>query len=109
MPDHATAERRSLRYHKAIAERLAVDASIAVRALARVDGWLREGTVAAYYAEGWREVLNRTPAELRAFLADPSERARALRQVSPFAGVLSPQERWKLWAAKDDGDDATAA
>jgi len=101
MADHATAERRSLRYHTAIAARMLSDSSIVQRAQARVEAWLRSGDVARYYAEGWRDILSRAPDEIRAFLSDPSERACAFRQVSPFAGVLGPRERWQLWAAEN--------
>jgi hypothetical protein len=108
MADHATVERRSLRYHRVIAARIAADPSIVQRALARVDGWLRSGDVATYYAQGWRAILSQRPEEIGTFLCDASEHARAFRQVSPFAGALSPEERWQLWAAEDD-DDASAA
>jgi hypothetical protein len=30
-------------------------------------------------------------------LTERSERAAELRQSSPFAGVLSPAERWHIW------------
>lgn len=109
LPDHRKAERRSLRYHAAIAARLTIDPTIVVRAKQRVERWLADGTVARHYAEGWRAQLAAPPESLRAFLIDPSETARAFRQVSPFAGVLSPRERWALWAANESDDDATAA
>lgn len=109
MPDHALAERRSLRYHRAIAERIGADAGLLQRARERVETWLRERTVAEHYAAGWREILSRTEPEIRAFLVEDSERARAFRQVSPFAGALTPRERWRLWAEVKDGDDQTAA
>jgi hypothetical protein len=109
MTDHERAERRSLRYHQVVAERIALDPSIADRALARVETWLTDGSVHREYAEGWRELLVGPRAALLAFLVDDRERARAYRQASPFAFVLSPRERWKLWAEASDQDDQTAA
>jgi hypothetical protein len=109
MSDHATVERRSLRYHREIARRLDGDPAIVRRARERVNSWLQSGSVAAHYALGWRELLSLPASELRAFLESTSERAVAFRQVSPFAGALTPQERWRLWAARDGEDDATAA
>jgi hypothetical protein len=109
MADHAAAERRSLRYHSAIADRLEAEPALLERARRRVEAWLRERTVAEYYAAGWRDVLASPAAEIRAFLVDRSERARAFRQVTPFAGALDPRERWRLWAAAKDEDDETAA
>jgi len=105
---HSVVERRSLRYHAVIAARLATEDTILARARARVEQWIREGTVAVYYAEGWQQLLEQPPHEISAFLNSDSERARAFRQVSPFAGVLDPRERWRLWAATT-GDDTTAA
>ena len=63
----------------------------------RVAEWIRAGAPDPYYAEAWNEILRRPIEAIRAFLTDPSEHARALRQVSPFAGEISPRERWKLW------------
>lgn len=85
------------------------DATVLQRAKDRVERWLHDGTVAAFYARGWQELLALPAEELRAFLVERSERATAFRQVSPFAGVLTPQERWRLWALADDEHDATAA
>ena len=109
LPDHRKAEQRSLRYHAAIADRLVTDPSIVIRARRRVERWLEDGSVAHYYADGWRARLADPIDHLRAFLIEPSETACAFRQVSPFAGVLSAKERWALWAANESDDDATAA
>lgn len=49
------------------------------------------------YARGWSEILAQDVASIARFLVDPGERARELRQSSPFAGYLSPRERWQLW------------
>jgi hypothetical protein len=32
-----------------------------------------------------------------AFLVERGELADELRQSSPFAGALKPQERWRIW------------
>jgi hypothetical protein len=105
---HRVVEQRSLRYHAAIAERLSKDGAILERTRARVEEWIKQNAVAPYYADGWRRVLERPLPEIVAFLTADSERARAFRQVSPFAGVLSAKERWRLWAAADGCDDTTA-
>ena len=49
---HQTAERRSLAYHRAIAERIVRDPSLVAAARARVDAWR---DVHARYALAWRE------------------------------------------------------
>ena len=44
----------------------------------------------------WQELLDGPEHALREVLTSPDEHARVLRQSSPFAGVLTPQERWLL-------------
>jgi hypothetical protein len=48
------------------------------------------------YAAGWEALLALPLDELCAELVDEGQRQRALRQVSPFAGVLEPRERWRI-------------
>jgi len=48
------------------------------------------------YAEAWEAMLSRPLQELTEFLVDPGERARQMRQTSPFTGVLAPRERWVI-------------
>ena len=49
------------------------------------------------YAEAWREILSCPAGEVALFLEDPGERARQLRQTSPFAGFLDARTRWVVW------------
>lgn len=93
---HAVAEDVSLALHAAVADRVRADPSLLERVKQRVDDWLRAGTVARAYAEAWREILARPADEVARFLEDPGERARQLRQTSPFAGVLDPRTRWAI-------------
>lgn len=94
---HELAEERSLALHREVARRLVADPGLLAPARARVEGWIEEGRVHPAYASAWREILAGPPETIGAFLEDPSERARALRQVSPFAGVVPPLERWRIW------------
>jgi hypothetical protein len=94
---HAVAEETSLALHRAVADRLRADPSLVERARRRVEGWLSEGTVARPYAEAWREVLAGPVEDVARFLEDPGDRARQLRQSSPFAGVLNARTRWAIW------------
>jgi len=94
---HAVAEDASLALHAAVAERLRADPSLLGRARRRVEHWLHDGTVARVYAEAWREILGRPVEEVARLLEDAGERARQLRQTSPFAGALDPRTRWAIW------------
>jgi hypothetical protein len=94
---HRLAEERSLAFHRAVAEKLVSAPETLERARARVRSWLSTGDVAPYYASAWDEVLSRPLSEIQAFLSEDSERARALRQVTPFAGAIDPRARWRIW------------
>lgn len=97
MDPHRLAEERSLAYHRAIAERMPSDPSILLRARARVAEWRAPGGDEPFYVRRWREILERDPESIAAFLLERSELATELRQSSPFAGVLDPRERWRIW------------
>lgn len=94
---HRLAEQRSLAIHRVVAERLRDDGAILEKATARVARWLETGFVARPYAEAWQRWLNLPLDELEARITGDDEQARALRQVSPFAGAVSPKERWTIW------------
>lgn len=82
--------------HRAIAERLRADATVIERARRRTASWRSSGEVHPDYVAAWEHVLSGPVEDLCALLVDPGERATALRQVSPFAGVLSARERWRI-------------
>ncbi len=93
---HELADQRSLLLHREVARRLRIDSTIATTARARVEAWARNGQTHPAYVEGWRRLFAEgLPAVIEA-LEDPGARGQALRQVSPFAFVLGPRERWQL-------------
>lgn len=56
--------------------------------------WLARGSYPAIVE--WQEILERPWDEVRAVMLDPSDDGHRLRSSSPFAGVLTPRERWRL-------------
>ena len=94
---HRLAEERSVAYHSAIAERLRDHPEILEMARQRVQGWMTSRERERFYVQKWEEILNGEVSSVAAFLVDRSELATELRQSSPFAGALRPQERWKIW------------
>ncbi len=94
---HRLAEERSIAYHRAIAERIVRDPEVLERARARVGEWLAAPGAVPYYAREWSNILSRPLSDIVAFLIDRGEHARELRQSTPFAGVLAPRERWRIW------------
>lgn len=94
---HRLAEERSVAYHRTIAARLDGEGDILEHARRCVQGWLTSaGNDAPYYARKWAEILAGDTSSIAAFLVERSELADELRQSSPFAGALRPQERWEI-------------
>jgi hypothetical protein len=94
---HELAERRSLAIHGEVARRLVGDPKVLERARQVLQEGRASGRFSQYYADAWGRWLDRSLAELCEFLSSDSEEARALRQASPFLGIVSPRERWRIW------------
>jgi hypothetical protein len=96
MDAHRLAELRSLAYHRAVADRIGRDQLVLDRARDRVHTWIAEGR-APYYANLWDQLLSGPRERLLEVLEADTEESRALRQATPFAGVIEPRERWRIW------------
>jgi hypothetical protein len=92
IPDgHRTAERRSLAFHRLVAERLTP--SVVSDARRRIEELEQRGQIDPVRAGRWHEVLSRRPEEIAALITRDTPEWRDLRQSSPFAGVATEQER----------------
>jgi hypothetical protein len=95
---HRLAEAVSLELHRAVAAMLRHEPARVAKAQERVRQWRAEGSVALPYVEAWERHLAGPLDTLCAVLVDDSEQARALRQVTPFAGFVDPRTRWRARA-----------
>ncbi len=97
MRTHREVEERSLELARLIVVRIDADPERAGLEHARrvLERWSR--LAPAPDLEVWREILAKPWPEVREVLLDVSERGRRLRQSSPFCGVVSPRERWRVW------------
>lgn len=91
-------DRRSLALHRAIAGKL-MDDPDSVLAVARENlGRMRSRHPGAdELLSEWARLLERSVPEIVHVLADPGLRARELRHVTPFAGVLTARERTDVY------------
>jgi transcriptional regulator with XRE-family HTH domain len=93
-------DRRSLAFHRAIAQRFLAEPEV-VRSKARgnlvVMREANDDGSATGYFDQWEVLLDGPEADLVAVLLRSDEPARALRQVTPFAGVLTPEERSRIY------------
>ena len=95
---HQRLDRRSLELHRAIAEKLRVHPELIGIAHDNLERWAKTAGRSQPYLDEWRKILARTLPETLDLLVEESEPMTALRQASPFAGVLEPAERWAIYA-----------
>jgi transcriptional regulator with XRE-family HTH domain len=98
VPPTTREDRRSLALHEAIGRRLIVDPErVMGRARRTLSLMTEKHPGAAPLLREWKAILSRPTSEVVDVLLDPQPRARELRQVTPFAGVLSPAERAEVY------------
>jgi hypothetical protein len=108
----ARRERRSLALAAATASVVAADFSAAQRRaeenLNRSEGVVGDNAARQWISE-WRDVLDRGPDAVRRTLLDQSPHGHDMRQMTPFAGLLSDDERNAALAAVDALDAMSGA
>ncbi len=98
MDGHGRIDRRSLALHRAIAAKLHAQPELIAIARKNLERWSRDGGRSTPYWDAWREILDRPLSEVLEVMVEETERMTALRQATPFAGVLEPKERWAVYA-----------
>ena len=83
--------------HRTIAEKLRERPALMEIARENLERWSLAGGRSQPYWDAWREILSRPLPEVLSLLVEESERMTAMRQATPFAGVLEPAERWAIY------------
>ena len=97
---HRLLEIRSLAMHALIARKIERDPSLLEIARRNVERWrARWKEKPPAWLEEWRELLGQSWQSVATLITGSDERATRLRQSSPFAGVLSNEERWRIHEA----------
>ena len=94
---HERIDRRSLALHRAIVEKLRSNPSLLAVARDNLERWSLANGRSQPYWDAWREILNRPLGEVLDLMLEESERMTAMRQATPFAGILTPKERWEIY------------
>lgn len=94
---HARIEERSLALHRAVAKRLLNEPKHLRKLKENFKRIARQSKATCVYVKGWREILELPLKDICRLLSEDSARMRELRQSSPCSGILSPQERWKIY------------
>lgn len=96
---HAILDKASLEMARRVAAEVSARPELIDLARANLDRWSDRNRDAPgllrCYAE-WRAILEKPVAEVLAILTAETDEGQRLRQNTPFAGVLSPQEVWDI-------------
>ena len=98
--DHRLLDALSLAMHCKIAQKLSRDPELLNVARENLARWRQKsgGEYPRYLAE-WEEILDRPWIEIADFMTSISDEATRLRASSPFAAVLSAEERKRIYEA----------
>ncbi len=97
---HRLLEVRSLAMHALIARKIERDPALLAIARRNLERWgARWQDSAPTWVEEWAQLLKQPWQNIAAFITESGERASRLRQSSPFAGILSNEERWRIHEA----------
>jgi hypothetical protein len=89
---HQWIDQRSLALHEAVAAKLEAHPQLLDVARRNLERWLQRNPATAL--REWRRILDSMPLpEVVALLRSSNEEAARLRQSSPFAGLLTTEER----------------
>ena len=97
---HRLLEARSLAMHAVIAAKIMRDPDLLAKPRENIERWSRRfGKNPPRWIGQWQRVLTRSYREIAALITDPSEQGAQLRQSSPFAGMLTTEERRRIYEA----------
>lgn len=101
MRTHQEIDERSLALHRLVAERVMRDPALLEKARKTVVRWRGTVSIASQpYLEEWERLIDQGVEACLVMAVEDSQKAAALRQSSPFAGVLTNRERFaflKSW------------
>ena len=98
--NHESIDRCSLALEQAVVRRLREDPSLISKAKANLNHWLKRNkespALCRCYLE-WMDILeSRSQEDIECVMRGTDEESRRLRQNSPFVGILTPMEVWKI-------------
>ena len=98
--DHRILDARSLAMHCKLVQKISRDPRLLEKAKANLSRWSAkiDGPKPRYLKE-WQEILEKPWLTIAEMMTSMSEDATRLRSSSPFAGILSKEEREQIYAA----------
>lgn len=106
---HQWLDQRSLALHQLIAEKIRRDPALFENVEKTLNRWRTIVCANSQpYLKEWEQIVNQGIDACLAFAVEDSEHANAMRQASPFSGILTNEERWEFfldWAGFDGASD----
>ena len=98
--DHRILDARSLAMHCKIVQKISRDPQLLEKAKANLSRWSAkiDGPKPRYLRE-WQQILDKPWLTIAEMMTSMSEDATRHRSSSPFAGILSEEEREQIYAA----------
>ena len=97
---HRKLEERSLALHREIAQRIRRNPDLLTKVRERLSRDMRSGRFSISLTDAMQECLDLIKSssleQVLEFLVDDSENARRLRRSTPFAGILTQEERRRI-------------
>lgn len=97
MADHSTIDQRSIDLHRKIAEKIRNNPSLFSLAQKKLSEFITAGNSSLPYFIQWKEIFDSGLDFVLKEITKDTEKMRALRQSSPFTGILTPKERWSIY------------
>ena len=101
MRTHQEIDARSLELHRVVARKMRQDPALFELSRATLARWrARVGAQSQPYLAQWESLMSEGLEACLAVAVEESQRADALRQCSPFSGILTNSERFsflKTW------------
>lgn len=98
--DHRILDARSLALHCKIAQKISREPALINKAKANLERWSAKAPEPKpRYLREWQEILERPWPEIAEIITSMRDASTRLRSSSPFAGVLTDEEREQVYAA----------
>lgn len=98
MRSHQSLDQRSLALHKLIAQKIRRNPSLFAICGQTLERWeLSVSPSSQPYVSEWRRLFEQGIEACIAVVTEDSERGRAMRQASPFSGILTHKERFAFF------------
>ncbi len=99
--DHQVVDQRSLELNRLIAKKICAEPHLLRQAYDFIERHLRSTDVSNSGQEAireWKEILDSRPLpDVLSILTEKSDEGNRLRQSSPFAGIITPEERAEIF------------